>query len=219
MDTDLYNKIHNQLPLLSDRKLIEKIIEEGTHMILNEGDIMMDYGLTIRSIPIVLDGLVKIMSQGAEGKEIFLYYLSGGRTCPSAFYCCLSSAQSDIKAIVLEDETEIIALPSQIMEDWMVEFPTWKNFVMNSFQVRFKELLSVVDEIAFSKIDERIIRYLSKKAELTESNTLQTTHQQIADDMNSSREVISRLLKKMENLKYIKLSRNMISIIKLPEFQ
>ncbi len=218
MNRDLFNKIRTQIPLLSERKLLETIIDKGTYMVLNEGDILMDYGHNIRSIPIVLEGLVKIMSQGSEGKEIFLYYLSGGRTCPSAFYCCLSSAQSDIKAIVLEDKTEIIALPAQIMEDWMVEFPAWKNFVMSSFQVRFRELLSVVDEIAFSKIDERIIRYLSKKAELTASNNLQTTHQQIADDLNSSREAISRLLKKMENLNYIKLSRNRISIIKLPEF-
>jgi CRP/FNR family transcriptional regulator, anaerobic regulatory protein len=216
MNIELINRIKKLLPVLSDRRLVEAIIDQGQHMVLKEGQQMMDYGQTIRFIPIVLNGLIKIMSQGDEGKDIFLYYLSDGNTCPSAFSCCINTTLSDIKAIVVEEGTEIIALPSQVLKDWMIEFPTWKNFVMSSFHYRFKELLQVVDEIAYSKIDERLVKYLTKKSKLTGQLNIQTTHQQIANDLNSSREAISRLLKKMENMNYLKLSRNMITIIELP---
>ncbi len=217
MESETLFKLKKLLPVLANRKLIEAISDNGKHMLLNEGQLMMDYGQTIRHIPIVIDGLIKIMSQGEDGKDIFLYYLSSGNTCPSSFSSCMSNSQSTIKAIVEEENTEIIMFPSEIAETWMTEFPSWNNYIMNSFQNRFKRLLDVVDEIAYSKIDERLVKYLNKKFELTGQKYINTTHQQIANDLNSSREVISRLLKKIENMNSIKLSRNKITILELPK--
>ena len=216
MNTELLSKIRKRLPILSDRRLVEAIAEEGTLMQLKAGSLLMDYNQNIRLIPIVLDGLIKIMGQGDDGDDILLYYLSGGSTCPTAFTCCMTNKQSEIRALV-EEDAEIIALPTRYIDEWLLKFPTWKNFVMNSYNVRFKELLATIDAIAFSKIDERLIKYLAKKMELTKQILIKTTHQQIANDLHTSREAISRLLKKMETMGYIELGRNKITIKNLPK--
>jgi CRP/FNR family transcriptional regulator len=214
--TELLSKIRKNLPIISDRKLEEAIAEHGELQQLKAGTILMDYNQNIRHIPIVLHGLIKVMTQGEDGDDILLYYLSGGSTCPTAFTCCMANKQSEIKAIV-EEDSEIIVLPTRFIDEWMVQFPSWKNFIMNSYSIRFKELLGTIDDIAFSKIDDRLVKYLAKKSALINQRLIQTTHQQIANDLHTSREAISRLLKKMEKMGYLKLGRNKITIIKLPQ--
>jgi len=213
--TELLSKIRKNLPIISDRRLEEAIAEQGKLQHLKAGTVLMDYDQNIRYIPIVLEGLIKVMTQGEDGDDILLYYLSGGSTCPTAFTCCMANKQSEIKAIV-EEDSEVIALPTRFIDEWMLEFPTWKNFIMNSYSIRFKELLGTIDDIAFSKIDDRLVKYLTKKSKLTSQHLIQTTHQQIANDLHTSREAISRLLKKMEKMGYIKLGRNKITIVDLP---
>lgn len=216
MQSLIFDKLQALLPLLSDRRLIDVIAKNGQYMSLKAGHQMIKYGDTIRHIPIILNGLIKIQSRGEDGKDTFLYYLVKGNTCPSSFSNCLASNQSDIKAIVMEDNTELVLLPAPLASEWMTEYSSWNNYIMQSFQNRFKRLLDVVDEITYSKIDERLLKYLLKTQALTGQQFIQTTHQQIANDLNSSREVISRLLKKMEHLNYVKLSRNKITLLNLP---
>lgn len=213
--TELLHKLRKKIPVLGDRKLEEALLEKGQLMHLAAGEILMDYGQYIRQIPIVLEGVIKVMTPAEDGTDMLLYYLSGGDTCPTAFTCCMVQKQSNIKAVV-EEDVEFISLPIQYVDEWIREFPTWKNFVMHSYSVRFNELLATIDAIAFSNIDERLVKYLSKKQELLGQSLISTTHQQIASDLHTSREAISRLLKKMENLGYIELGRNKITIIKLP---
>ncbi len=213
-DPELLKIIKQKIPILSDRKLEEAIAEEGQLMTITANSVLMDYGQYIKYIPIVLSGIVKVTTQNKEGKDMLLYYLSGGNTCPTAFTCCMIDKKSDIKAIV-EEDAEILSLPIHCIDDWIRKYPTWKNFIMHSYQIRFEELLGTIDDIAFSKIDERLLKYIAKKQKLTGKDTLLITHKEIAKDLHTSREAISRLLKKMENIGLVTLSRNQIKIINL----
>lgn len=210
---DLYQKIQQQLPSIRDRALINKIIEAGQVMSLKQGTKILDYNQYIKIVPIVLDGVIKVTQQGEEG-DILLYYLTGGSTCPTAFTCCMIDKTSEIKAVA-EEDTEIIAIPIRYIDEWSREHLEWKNFIMDSYNIRFKELLATIDAIAFSQLDMRLAKYLAKKVELSGKKEFKITHKQISLDLNTTREAISRLLKKMEQLGHVELSRNHIKVLQL----
>lgn len=176
------------------------------------GDIIMDIDQSIDQIPLVIKGSIKILREDDDGNEIFLYYLEPGNACATSITCCMSGQKSTIRAIA-EDDTEYLAIPVQYSDEWMVKYKTWKNFVMNTYAERFEELLKAVDQLAFKKMDERLEKYLNDKAELHDSCEIHISHQEIAYDLNTSREVISRLLKQLERMGSIKLGRNRIIIL------
>lgn len=211
MDTQaLKNKLRTELPMIQDRTLLDKMVEVGQIMQLKQGTIILDYGQNIRLVPIVLNGIIKVTQAGEEG-DILLYYLAHGSTCPTAFTCCMMNKTSDIKAMA-EEDTEILAIPIRYIDEWSRDHLEWKNFIMYSYNIRFKELLSTIDAIAFAQLDQRLIKYLSKKIELTQKKEFQITHKQIALDLNTTREAISRLLKKMEQMGLLALRRNRIKV-------
>lgn len=210
----LIQEIREKLPVIDDHNLAAAIAEHGQLMELPPNTILMNYGDYIKQIPIVLEGLIKVSTQSSTGQTMLLYYLGTGNTCPTAFTCCMNDKRSEIKAETLE-KTEIISLPVHLLDEWIHRFPNWKNFVLQSYQVRFQELLHTIDNIAFAKVDERLIDYLDQQQKLTNKNIVHTTHQAIADDLNTSREAISRLLKKMEKLQMVSLQRNQITILNL----
>ena len=193
MVTDLETKLRSKLPI-SDRQLIEKIAEAGQLMSLKQGTMILDYGQYIKLVPIVLNGVIKITQQGKDG-DILLYYITEGSTCPTAFTCCMLNKRSEIRAVA-EEDTDIIAIPIRYIDEWISEHVEWKNFVMNSYNMRFNELLSTIEDIAFSRLDERLVNYLKKKVEITGKQAFHIKHKQIAEDLNTTREAISRLLKK-----------------------
>ena len=176
------------------------------------GDIIMDIDQTIDQIPLVLKGSIKILREDDEGNEIFLYYLEPGHACATSITCCLSGQRSTIRAIA-EDDTEYLGIPVQYSDEWMLKYKSWKNFVMNTYSERFEELLKAIDQLAFKKMDERLAKYLHDKADLHDSCEIHISHQEIAYDLNTSREVISRLLKQLERIGSIKLGRNRIIIL------
>ena len=176
------------------------------------GDIIMDIDQSIDQIPLVTKGSIKISREDEEGNEIFLYYLEPGHACATSITCCLSGQRSTIRAIA-EEDTEYLAIPVQYSDEWMLKYKTWKNFVMNTYSERFEELLKTIDQLAFKKMDERLEKYLHDKADLHESRIINISHQEIAYDLNTSREVISRLLKQLERIGSIKLGRNRIVIL------
>ena len=120
---------------------------------------------------------------------------------------------SEIRAIA-ENDVDFLAVPISLMDQWMVKYPTWKSFVMKTIRSRFNELLKTIDQIAFQKLDERLIYYLKERSRATGSSVLNLSHEQIANDLASSREVVSRLLKKLENDKKLLLYRNQIKLLK-----
>jgi CRP/FNR family transcriptional regulator len=183
----------------------------GKPVNVKAGDIIMDTGQYIKSIPLLLSGSIKIIRQDDTDGEILLYYVGSNETCAMSLTCCMAHQKSRIRAIA-EEDTEMITVPVEKMDEWMIKYESWKNFVMQTYNARFDELLRTIDSIAFQKVDERLENYLKSKGELTESKLLVVSHQQIAEELNSSREVISRLLKHLEKNGKIKLGRNKIEL-------
>lgn len=199
------------LPQISDQKLLEAIAGHGRLETFNPGDQMMEPGQYIKMIPIVISGSIKILRPDAEEKEIFLYYLEKGDTCALSLTCCNTYMPSEIKAVA-EEESTIIFIPVKLHDEWLLSFRQWKDFVAMTYQKRFQELLRAIDEIAFKKMDERILNYLENKARQLEINELHITHHQIAKELGTSREVVSRLLKQLENEGMVTLGRNKITL-------
>ncbi|HMW27474.1 MAG TPA: Crp/Fnr family transcriptional regulator [Ferruginibacter sp.] len=200
------------LSYIFEPELIKEIESSGEIKRFQEGDLIMDYGKYIRMMPLILKGTIKVLRMDESGKEILLYYLSSTESCSMAYSCCMEAKKSEVKAIA-EDEVEIIAIPHEKLEEWLCKYPSWKNYIMRSFNERFLELLRSIESIAFHKLDERLIAYLKEKQRLSGSSVVKASHYQIADDLATSRVVISRLLKQLENDKKIILYRNEIKIL------
>lgn len=199
------------LPNFTDPKLLQAILDKGQIMNLESGKVMMEPGKFIKMVPLVLEGSIKIMRVDEDGKELFLYYLDAGDTCALSLTCCTAAKPSEIKAVV-EEKTTIIAIPVAVHEQFSDEFKQWKDFVANTYQNRFQEMLIALDAVAFKRMDERLMRYIVTKMKQHKSNELHTTHQEIANELGTSREVVSRLLKVLEKKKWIELGRNVIYI-------
>ena len=177
-----------------------------------EGDLIMDYGKYIRMMPIIVKGTIKVFRMDETGNEILLYYLSSNESCSMAYSCCMEAKKSEVKAIA-EDDVELIAIPHLKLEEWLCKYPSWKSYIMRSFNERFLELLKSIESIAFHKLDERLISYLKEKQRLSGSTVIKASHYLIADELHTSRVVISRLLKHLENDKKIILYRNEIKLL------
>ena len=178
-----------------------------------EGAVILDIGQTVRSIPLLLQGVLKITRIDEQGKELLLYYLHANESCAMTFTCCMQQYPSEVKASA-ESDVEYLAVPVSAMDEWLTKYPSWKSFVMRTIRSRFNELLNAIDQLAFQKLDERIEHYLKEKSRSTRSTLINPSHEQIANDMASSREVISRLLKRLENEGKVLLYRNQIKIMK-----
>jgi len=199
------------LPNFTDPKLLQALLEKSQIITLEPGKVLMEPGQFVKMVPIVLEGAIKIMRMDEDGKELFLYYLDPGETCALSLTCCSSSRPSEIKAVV-EDHTVLLTLPIVAHEQFSDEFKQWKDFVSSTYQRRFQEILEALDAVAFKRMDERLMRYIVTKMKQFKTNELQTTHQEIANELGTSREVISRLLKVLEKKKWIELGRNVIYI-------
>ena len=192
--------------------LIELIEKEAVQRSFNAGDIIMRTGQYIKSTVLVLEGRIKIYRENQEGGEFLMYYLQPGQACAVSMICAIQSGTSEIMAMA-EEDSEVLMIPVHLMDDMMNQYKTWYQFVIQTYRGRFDELLSVVDNIAFRNMDERLEFYIKRYVEKAGKKNLEISHQQIADDLNSSREVISRLLKKMEQRGLVRLHRNMIELV------
>jgi CRP/FNR family transcriptional regulator len=161
---------------------------------------------------LVLEGRIKIYRENEDGGEFFMYFLGPGEACAVSMICAFQSETSEIMAQA-EEDTEVLMIPVHLMDDLMNKYKTWYQFVIRTYRSRFDELLSVVDNIAFRNMDERLEFYLKRYVDKSGKKLIEISHQQIADDLNSSREVISRLLKKMEQRNLVRLNRNMIELV------
>ena len=192
--------------------LIKEMQQFGEIKHFKEGDLIMDYGKYIRMMPIIIKGTVKVFRMDENGNEILLYYLSSNESCSMAYSCCIEAKKSEVKAIA-EEDVELIALPHIKLDEWLCKYPSWKNYIIRSFNERFLELLKSIESIAFHKLDERLISYLKEKQRLSGSSVIKASHYLIADELHTSRVVISRLLKQLENDKKIILYRNEIKLM------
>lgn len=204
--------LRNHYPQIAELPLQEEIASVGQVFDFKAGDVIMDYGSYIRLVPLLIEGSIKVMRENEEGEEIFLYFLEAGQTCSMSFTCCMMNKKSIIRTIA-EENTTLIGIPIKHVDAWMSTYQSWKNFILLSYEQRMNELLSTVDSIAFKQMDQRLLEYLEKKAQLNDSSIISTTHQQIATDLHASREAISRLLKQLEKTGRVKLSRNQVILL------
>jgi len=194
-------------------ELLKQVEAKAKHISVKAGATIMDIGQIVRQMPIILSGSIKVTRIDEKGREILLYYVNSNESCAMTFTCCMEHFPSEIKAVA-EDDVEMLMLPMSVMDEWMTKYPSWKSFVMRTIRHRFNELLKTIDHIAFQKLDERLISYLKEKSKTTGSSLLNISHQQIAEELASSREVISRLLKKLENDNRLLLYRSQIKLLK-----
>ena len=202
----------NYFDALFEPALIREINEFGELKHFKEGDIIMDYEKYIRMMPLIIKGSIKVLKKDEKGKELLLYYLSSSESCSMAYSCCLEAKKSEVKAIA-EEDVDLIAIPHNKLDEWLCKYPSWKNYIMRSFNLRFLELLKTVESIAFHKLDDRLIAYLKEKQRLSGSSVVKASHYLIAEELATSRVVISRLLKQLENDGKIILYRNEIKLL------
>ncbi len=212
-NADISHLVKTQFPDLSELNLREEIQQVGQIYSFKAGEVIMDYGSYIKLVPLVVEGLIKVVREDEHhGNELFLYYLHPGETCSMSFSCCMMNKRSDIRTTA-EEDTSLIGIPIKYVDEWLRKYQTWKDFVMRSYDKRMQELVRTIDGIAFHKMDNRLLQYLQQKATATSSTILHTTHQQIASDLNASREAISRLLKKLEKEGRIRIGWNQIELL------
>lgn len=202
----------DKLAHVFEPQLLKEMQQFGVVQYFKEGDQIMDYGKYIRMMPVVLNGTIKVYRMDDSGNEILLYYLSSSESCSMAYSCCIEAKKSEVKAIA-EDDVELIAIPLIKLDEWLCKYPSWKNYIMRSFNERFIELLKSIESIAFHKLDERLIEYLKEKQRVTGSSVIKASHSLISDELATSRVVISRLLKQLENDKQVILYRNEIKLL------
>jgi CRP/FNR family transcriptional regulator len=205
------NNLQSHLPFFSDLRLLEAFSKEGKILKVKSGESIMEPGQFIKMVPILLEGSLKVLRLDEEGKELLLYYIDPGETCALSLTCCSSTRPSEIRAIAEEDSV-LLNIPVAIHERWTEEFRQWKDYVADSYRIKFQELLKTLDAVAFKRMDERLMRYLVTKMKQLKTNELSITHQEIANELGTSREVISRLLKQLEKKRWIELGRNVIYI-------
>ena len=197
--------------LFKDPGLNEEINKYCRIKHLDRDQTMMSPGDEVVFVPIVTKGAVRIMRQNEEGNEVFLYHLYPGQTCAMALNCCQAGRRSMIKAVT-EDETEIIQVPVNLIEEWY-KYPEWRAFINSTYGSRFDELLNVIDLIAFSNMDKQLLHYLKERSKALNTKALYITHQEIADELHTHREAISRLLRTMEEKHLVKLGRHTIELL------
>ncbi|MBC3844972.1 Crp/Fnr family transcriptional regulator [Winogradskyella echinorum] len=201
-----------QFSYLFDDTIINDISNIAQLKTFKKNDIIIDIGQDLTHIPILIEGNIKVLREDNDGHELLLYVLESGDTCAMSLTCCMAKSMSKIRAIADED-VKVIMIPIAYMTKWFNSNESWRSFILNSYQVRFDEMLETIDTLAFMKMDERLFKYLTDHVKLTASTNLEITHQEIAEDLNTSRVVISRLLKQLEREHKIELGRNKITVL------
>ena len=194
-----------------DDALLAEITEHGHHMKVSEGTMLMDVGQDMDAIPLLLEGAIKIMRLDKNGDEILLYFLESGDSCALSMGTYMGASKSSIRAVT-ERDTSLIMVPVGVGQEWMKTYRSWSAFVLESYQSRLEEMLEAIDALAFMDLPTRLRRYLSDKVKVQGDLTLHTTHQEIANDLHTSRVVVSRLLKNLEREGLLTLHRNAVEM-------
>lgn len=197
-------------------ELIDEIVKVGYFDKVKSGELLIDIGIEMTHIPLILDGVVKIIRQEKEGEEIVLYFLERGDTCAISFVNCINRKQSMFKGVV-ERDIEAIFIPVEFIDNWLARFKSWRHFIIDSYHFRLIEMVESIDSLAFMKMSERLMKYLTDKVKINNDVDLEITHQEIANDMNSSRVVITRVIKQLHDEGKIFSTRNKIKVLEFHE--
>ena len=204
-------KIETTYPYQFEDELLSEIAELGSLVEFKANDVMIDLNQFIKGMPILLKGAIKIMREDFDEGELLLYFLEKGDTCAMTMACCLGDKQSKIRAVA-ETDGELVMIPIVKMDEWLAKYASWRRFIFDSYNNRMDEMLVAIDNLAFNDMNERLKKYLLDVASINNGNVVNKTHQEIAYELNTSRVVISRLLKALEKEGFLQLNRNVITI-------
>jgi|WetSurSiteA1Bulk_404760.scaffolds.fasta_scaffold15284_3 CRP/FNR family transcriptional regulator, anaerobic regulatory protein len=193
--------------------LIAELEAKSMLMQVSGGETIIRTGSPVRAVPLVISGVVKVSLINIEGQEILLYYVRKGETCAMSFTCWMTTQVSSVDGVAEEDSV-LLAIPGKVVDEWLLKYPSWKKFVMTTILDGFTVVIKSIDDIAFKKMDDRLINYLKEKSKATGSTLINLTHQQIGDELGTNRVVVSRLLKKLENDNRLLLYRNQIKLLR-----
>lgn len=199
---------------LFEDELLKEIEEVAIYKEFAENDVIIDIGNYITSMPLLINGAIKILREDDKGDELVLYYLEKGDTCAMTLQCCMGETKSKIKAVA-ETKVELLMVPKKKMMLWLGKYTSWQKFILQNYHERLQEFIEAIDTIAFLNMDKRLLKYLKDKAMVNSNDTVFVTHQEIANDLHTSRVVVSRLLKALEKQNKIILHRNQIKILEL----
>jgi len=192
--------------------LIEAIFESGVMYKVESGEIIMDVGDSIENTPLLINGAVKVLREDDDGDELLLYFLERGDTCAMTMSCCMGKSKSKIRAVAESDST-LVMIPVEKMSQWILHFDDWRAFVFESYSTRMSELLTSIDSLAFMNMHDRVYKYLRERVMVSKDSELNVTHQEVANDLHTSRVVISRILKSLEKEGRIALHRNRLEVL------
>ena len=210
----MQKELQDAYGIIFEDDLLKEIESVGIYREVESNQKIMEIGDYVTSMPLLIHGAIKILREDRKGNELLLYFLERGDTCAMTLTCCMGQQKSEIRAVT-ESPCSLIMIPIGKMEEWTAKYKSWRAFVFESYHSRFSEMLDTIDTIAFMNMDERIMRHLRDKAKIKGDDVVQSTHQEIAYDLHTSRVVISRILKKLEMQGTIALQRNSIKILDL----
>ena len=194
-----------------EAELVDEMVTVGVLDKYKHGEILVDIGENMTHIPLILSGSVKIIRQEKEGDELVLYFLEKGDTCAISFINCINRKESIFRAVV-DSNTEAIFLPVEHIDDWLAKYQSWRHFIIDSYHFRLLEMVESIDGLAFMNMNQRLMKYLGDKAKVQNTQDLEVTHQEIADDLNTSRVVVTRLLKQLHNDGKVYSTRNKVRV-------
>lgn len=212
----LREKLNDSYSTIFEEKLIDKIINVGHFDKIKSGELLIDIGGDMTHIPLILDGAVKIVRKEKEGEEFVLYYLEPGNTCAISFVNCINKKKSIFKGVV-ERDMEAIFIPVDHIDEWLIKYKSWRHFIIDSYHFRLIEMVDSIDSLAFLKMNQRVLKYLTDKVKINNNIEIEITHQEIANDLNSSRVVVTRLIKQLHDEGKIYSTRNYIKVLEFYE--
>ena len=208
----MINLLRKTFGFIFESSLIEEINKIGTLREVSAEEELIRFGEFVKGVPLMISGAVRVNRVYPDGNELFLYYIEEGDTCSMSLNCCTQQKKSEIRAVA-EIDSKFVMIPVSKVEGLISKYPSWRQFVFSSYHNRMVEVVYDLEKVAFEKLDDRLAEYLHQKSRITKSDTLQMTHQEIVEDLRSSRVVISKLLKKLEQMGKLKLHRNTVELI------
>ena len=209
----LEEKLADYYAEIFEKDLIKEIVDVGRLRFIPSGDMLIDLGDELTHVPLIIHGAIKIMIEDKNGEEISLYYMEKGETCAISFVNCIHKRKSIFRGIA-ERDSEGIFIPIEKLDEWLVKYKTWRHFIIDSYHFRLIELVHTIENHAFMRLEDRLRKYLIDKVKIMKTNILRTTHQEIATDIHTSRTVVSRILKDLENEGAIEIRRGRIIVFK-----
>ena len=210
----LKEKLKQKYSKIFEDKLIQEIVRYGFLKKIKKGNLFVDIGDDLTHIVLLTSGVLKIIRQDKDGLELSLYYLEPGETCAISFANCINRTKSIFKGIA-ETDVEAIFIPVDVVDEWLVKYKTWRYYIIDSYHFRLLEMVESIDSLAFLTLKNRIWKYLTDKVKISKDIDLEVTHQNIATDLNSSRVVITRILKQLHDDGIIYSTRNKVKVLEL----